>query len=417
MKVLLPTPGTPLMPRRSAWPLAGSSALSSASARSRWSARVDSSSVMILASARRCAAPAPASRAWHRGGGRVGQAATRGRVHGWTGTRVQQRILALPARLACCAAPGRRGLQRGPVLVDGGDQAVVGAEEGSREEAGAARWSTRTTETCGRPAAARPPAAGWSSPRGNAPAPRRRHRHPRSVRRWSTSGPAGRHAGRARAATQSRACTAAHRARTARRRGQRGAVVVVVPFALHRSAQSRGCRYSGWRAALEGTQFHGQQLAHRPRRRWRSTAPPMPAALCGRVDVQMVQPHRVRQALEHQEADALARHHDVPGVAPGRSPRPGVRARAVRRSGPAVPGFRAWRAGAAPAATRSPRHARLQREHAGRASGFSPGPGGCVPARPWRWPGWACPGRRCPSRPRRRGSRSPAPESHRPRRR
>ena len=53
MKVLLPTPGTPLMPRRKALPVCGSSVVSSSSACARWSARVDSSKVMALAMARR----------------------------------------------------------------------------------------------------------------------------------------------------------------------------------------------------------------------------------------------------------------------------------------------------------------------------------------------------------------------------
>jgi hypothetical protein len=57
MKVDLPTPGTPEMPSRSERPACGSSALSTSSARARWSARVDSSSVIALAIARRCAGP------------------------------------------------------------------------------------------------------------------------------------------------------------------------------------------------------------------------------------------------------------------------------------------------------------------------------------------------------------------------
>ena len=71
MKVLLPTPGTPLMPRRNERPVCGSRAFSSSSACSRWSGRVDSSSVMVLASARRWAgpAPAPARRACAHSGG------------------------------------------------------------------------------------------------------------------------------------------------------------------------------------------------------------------------------------------------------------------------------------------------------------------------------------------------------------
>jgi hypothetical protein len=63
MKVLLPTPGTPLMPRRKAPPppppcrCAATSAVSNSSACTRWSARVDSSKVIALAMARRCARP------------------------------------------------------------------------------------------------------------------------------------------------------------------------------------------------------------------------------------------------------------------------------------------------------------------------------------------------------------------------
>ena len=53
MKVDLPTPGTPVMPSRTDLPVCGSTAASSASARSRWSARVDSIRVMACASARR----------------------------------------------------------------------------------------------------------------------------------------------------------------------------------------------------------------------------------------------------------------------------------------------------------------------------------------------------------------------------
>jgi len=54
MKVDLPTPGTPEMPSRNERPEAGSSALSTSSARARWSARVDSSKRDRLAIARRC---------------------------------------------------------------------------------------------------------------------------------------------------------------------------------------------------------------------------------------------------------------------------------------------------------------------------------------------------------------------------
>ena len=53
IKVLLPTPGTPLRPKRTACPVCGSNAVNSASATTLWSARVDSSKVMALAMARR----------------------------------------------------------------------------------------------------------------------------------------------------------------------------------------------------------------------------------------------------------------------------------------------------------------------------------------------------------------------------
>mmetsp|Transcript_5907 Transcript_5907/g.14563 ORF Transcript_5907/g.14563 Transcript_5907/m.14563 type:complete len:320 (+) Transcript_5907:251-1210(+) len=62
MKVLLPTPGTPEMPSRSAPPVAGISSVSRASAWARWSARVDSTCVIALASARRSPARTPAAR-------------------------------------------------------------------------------------------------------------------------------------------------------------------------------------------------------------------------------------------------------------------------------------------------------------------------------------------------------------------
>ena len=53
MKVDLPTPGTPLRPRRKDFPVWGSKAVSSSSASTRWSGRVDSSRVMALATPRR----------------------------------------------------------------------------------------------------------------------------------------------------------------------------------------------------------------------------------------------------------------------------------------------------------------------------------------------------------------------------
>src|SRR5262245_43604346 len=63
MKVDLPTPGTPVMPSRTDLPVCGNTAASNASARSRWSVRVDSISVMAWASARR----SPASNGARRG--------------------------------------------------------------------------------------------------------------------------------------------------------------------------------------------------------------------------------------------------------------------------------------------------------------------------------------------------------------
>src|SRR5690242_4804543 len=53
MKVDLPTPGTPLMPTRCALPVCGSSSASSCCACSRWSGRVDSTSVIARATAAR----------------------------------------------------------------------------------------------------------------------------------------------------------------------------------------------------------------------------------------------------------------------------------------------------------------------------------------------------------------------------
>src|SRR5262245_7111548 len=62
MNVLLPTPGTPVMPTRTACPLAGSSSSSSRWACASWSARVLSTSVIAFASARRLPArTSPAS--------------------------------------------------------------------------------------------------------------------------------------------------------------------------------------------------------------------------------------------------------------------------------------------------------------------------------------------------------------------
>src|SRR5581483_2363012 len=59
MKVLFPTPGTPLTPMRAAPPVAGRRSSSSRCASSSWSGRVDSTSVIAFASARRSPARTP----------------------------------------------------------------------------------------------------------------------------------------------------------------------------------------------------------------------------------------------------------------------------------------------------------------------------------------------------------------------
>ena len=66
MNVLLPTPGTPLTPMRSACPVRGSKAVSNSSPWARWSARVDSSSVIALAVARRRRIASPCTMPWSR---------------------------------------------------------------------------------------------------------------------------------------------------------------------------------------------------------------------------------------------------------------------------------------------------------------------------------------------------------------
>ena len=58
---LLPPPGTPVMPSRTDFPVCGSRTPSNASARSRWSARVDSIRVIAWASARRSPASSGSS--------------------------------------------------------------------------------------------------------------------------------------------------------------------------------------------------------------------------------------------------------------------------------------------------------------------------------------------------------------------
>ncbi len=67
MNVDLPTPGAPVMPMRIACPVAGSSAVIVARASAWWSARVDSASVIALASVRRSPARTPATRRAHSG--------------------------------------------------------------------------------------------------------------------------------------------------------------------------------------------------------------------------------------------------------------------------------------------------------------------------------------------------------------
>ena len=62
MNVDLPTPGAPVMPTRSAWPVAGSTLAITARASAWWSGRVDSASVIVLASKRRSPLPMPAAR-------------------------------------------------------------------------------------------------------------------------------------------------------------------------------------------------------------------------------------------------------------------------------------------------------------------------------------------------------------------
>ena len=64
MVVDLPTPGTPVMPTRWALPESGSSSSSSCCACSRWSARVDSSSVMARGSAARSPLRMASAKSW-----------------------------------------------------------------------------------------------------------------------------------------------------------------------------------------------------------------------------------------------------------------------------------------------------------------------------------------------------------------
>ena len=68
MNVDLPAPGAPEMPIRIALPVCGSSLASSVSPSARCSARVDSISVIALASERRLPARTPAARASTSGG-------------------------------------------------------------------------------------------------------------------------------------------------------------------------------------------------------------------------------------------------------------------------------------------------------------------------------------------------------------
>ena len=61
MKVLLPTPGTPVMPRRTALPVFGSSGPRIARAAAWWAGSALSISVMVLESIRRSPASTPAT--------------------------------------------------------------------------------------------------------------------------------------------------------------------------------------------------------------------------------------------------------------------------------------------------------------------------------------------------------------------
>lgn len=63
MKVLLPAPGTPEMPTRTAWVGTLVSSVSSSRASSRWAGRRDSTSVMDRATAERLPARTPSTRA------------------------------------------------------------------------------------------------------------------------------------------------------------------------------------------------------------------------------------------------------------------------------------------------------------------------------------------------------------------
>ena len=106
MKVDLPTPGTPETPSRNASRAGAGSAVSSASARSRWSARVDSSSVIAFAIARRCASPGAASTssssAWSSGG----SIATRPGVQAWTAASERLICSSTSLALAGIGVPG-----------------------------------------------------------------------------------------------------------------------------------------------------------------------------------------------------------------------------------------------------------------------------------------------------------------------
>src|SRR5262249_4920975 len=101
MKVLLPTPGTPLTPIRAARPVCGSSSSRRRCAAFRWSARVLSTSVIAFASARRSPARTFSASA---PGFPAGVPARRGGGGGWLGAGIRRRPSALadqPQALPC----------------------------------------------------------------------------------------------------------------------------------------------------------------------------------------------------------------------------------------------------------------------------------------------------------------------------
>jgi hypothetical protein len=231
----------------------GQQRIEQASARSAVVGRVDSSSVMVLARARRCAGPGPAGWQSRRPASGWGQQA-----HG-TCPRILQRVKTQAARNGMLRCARRRWLSCVAQYSSmAGDQAVLDAEEGSAKKWCGA-WSTRTTEHAAVVHARDLQQPDASSLRGNATAPRRRHRPRRSrsplvhhsapacqaaARRGRppSRAPAWRPTGRAR-----RACWA-----SAAGGGSR------CPIRLHPSSRSRGAGKAVGRAALEGAQFQRQ---------------------------------------------------------------------------------------------------------------------------------------------------------------